>query len=196
MIETSEQVAVGSALADVSTFPVAARGAIFLQALRDNLPGILAWGAGYSALLGVVTALYPILQENNTLLGVVRGLGLLGIGDSIINLQTVTSYAGYLALQATSWGPLILSVYLIPQTLNVVAREEERGTLDILLSTPLPRWRFLVEKTLAVVASLLGILLIMWLALVLSINLVLSFFKHLRLRRIKRGRMWWSAAHL
>lgn len=144
-------------------------GAIFTQTLRDNLPGILAWGAGYSALIGLVTLLYPILEENNTLLGVVRGLGLMGVGgNSAINIQTMTSFAGYIAFEALSWAPLILSIYLIPQALNAVSREEERGTLDILLSTPLPRWRLLLEKTAAIVASLVGILLIMWVALVIS----------------------------
>jgi ABC-2 type transport system permease protein len=148
-------------------------GVIFLQTLRDNLPGILAWGVGYSVLIGLVTLLYPILEENNTLLGVVRGLGLMGVGgNSNINIQTMTSFAGYIAFEALSWAPLVLSIYLIPQALNAVSREEERGTLDILLSTPLPRWRLLLEKTAAIVASLVGILAIMWVALVVSSEVV------------------------
>ena len=176
MTETSEPLSTAEYVAvNLEPTLLTPPGAIFAQTLRDNLPGILAWGAGYSALIGLVTLLYPILEENNTLLGVVRGLGLMGVGGSgsgALNIQTMTSFAGYIAFEALTWAPLILSIYLIPQALNAIAREEERGTLDILLSTPLPRWRLLAEKAAAIAASLVGILLIMWVALVLSSQVV------------------------
>lgn len=174
MTETSEPLSTSEYVAvNLGTTLLAPPGAILTQTLRDNATGILVWGAGYSVLIGLVTLLYPILQENNTLLGVVRGLGLMGIGnDSAINLQTMTSFAGYIAFEALSWAPLVLSIYLIPQALNAVSREEERGTLDILLSTPLPRWRFLAEKVAAILVSLVCILAIMWVSLVLSSQFV------------------------
>lgn len=174
MTETSEPLSTAEYVAvNLEPTLLAPPGAIFAQTVRDNLPGVLAWGLAYSALIGLVTLLYPILEENNTLLGVVRGLGLMGVGNnSAINLQTMTSFAGYVAFEALSWAPLILSIYLIPQALNAVAREEERGTLDILLSTPTPRWRLLVEKVAASLVSLAGILVIMWVALVVSSQLV------------------------
>lgn len=167
-LSTAEYVAV-----NLEPTLLAPPGAVFAQTLRDNLPGIAAWGLGYSALIGLVSLLYPILEENNTLLGLVRGLGLMGLGGSnAVNLQTMTSFAGYVAFQALSWAPLILSIYLVPQALNAIAREEERGTLDILLSTPLPRWRLLAEKVAAIVTSLAGILLVMWAALALCSQFV------------------------
>lgn len=174
MTETTEALSTAEYVAvNLQPTLLAPPGAIFRQTLRDNLTGIIGWGLGYSALIVLVTVLYPILQENNTLLGIARGLGLMGIANnSAINLQTMTSFAGYIAFQATGWAPLVLSIYMIPQALNAVAREEERGTLDILLSTPLPRWRLLAEKVLAMVVSLCGILLVMWIALVFSTRLV------------------------
>jgi ABC-2 type transport system permease protein len=147
-------------------------GAIFVRTLRDNLPGILAWGLAYALFLVLVTVLYPALQKNNTLLGIVNSLGLLGAGKGTLKLSVVTSYSGYLSFEALGLAPLILSIYVIPQALSIVSREEERGTLDILLSTPLPRWRLLTEKLLAVVTSLLLILGMMWSALIISVALV------------------------
>jgi len=47
----------------------------------------------------------------------------------------------------------------------VVAGEEERGTLDLLLSAPLPRWRVVVEKGAALVVATMGLALALWLAL-------------------------------
>ncbi len=147
-------------------------GAVFARTLRDNVPGIVAWGLGYALFIAIVTVLYPALQKNNTLLGIVNSLGLLGAGRGTLKLSTVTSFPGYLSFEALGLAPLILAIYVIPQALSIVSREEERGTLDLLLSTPLPRWRFLTEKVLAIAVSLIAVLVIMWVSLVVSVALV------------------------
>lgn len=148
-------------------------GAIFRRTLRDNLVGILSWGLGYSALILVVVVFYPTLEENGALRNVLGGLGLasnlaIGLGG----LNGLSTFGAYLALEALTWAPLVMAVYLIPQGLGAITREEERGTLDILLSTPTPRWRLLTEKTLGIIASLGGVLAIMWLTLVISVELM------------------------
>ncbi|MFW5771975.1 MAG: ABC transporter permease subunit, partial [Phototrophicaceae bacterium] len=61
--------------------------------------------------------------------------------------------------------------YLIPQTVGAVLGEEQRGTLDLLLSTPITRWQLITEKTLAIVASLVLILSIMLATLLVSTRL-------------------------
>jgi ABC-2 type transport system permease protein len=149
-------------------------GVIFWRALRDNLVGILGWGLGYSALIVSVVLLYPILEDDNTLISVLGGLGVLDLlsENYPVSASTLASFAGYLAFQGLGWAPTVLAIYLVPQTLNAVMGEEQRGTLDLLLGTPLPRWRLLSEKVLSIVASLLGVLAIMWLALVISTWLV------------------------
>jgi len=148
-------------------------GVIFRRALIDNLAGIVAWGVGYSALIVSVVVLYPILEENNTLFSVLSGLGLLDIftANYPIDPSALTTFAGYLAFEALGWGPVIFSAYLIPQTVGAVLGEEQRGTLDLLLSTPITRWQLITEKTLAIVASLVLILSIMLATLLVSTRL-------------------------
>jgi ABC-2 type transport system permease protein len=143
-------------------------GAVFSRTLRDNMPGIAAWGLGYSALIVLATVLYPLLDESNTVFTVLNGLGFLNFLSAGRDVRALTGFAGYLALQAMSWGPLILAVYTVPQALRAVAHEERQGTLDILLSTPISRWRFLMEKALAVACSLAAIAGIVWLSIALS----------------------------
>lgn len=159
---------------DASDLPRLRPGAVFARTLRDNLPGILAWGAAYSTLIVIVVILYPILEENNMLLGVLNGLGLIDmIGRNYpVDVNALASFPGYLAFEALGWGPTILSVYVIPQALNAVMGEEQRGTLDLLMSTPLTRWQLLTEKTLAIIVSLAGILFISWLSLLVSTSIV------------------------
>jgi ABC-2 type transport system permease protein len=148
-------------------------GAIFWRTLRDNLVSILSWGLGYSALILIVVIFYPTLEKNGALRNVLGGLGLAGnLALGLGGVDGLSQFSAYLALEALTWAPLILAVYLIPQGMSAVAREEERGTLDILLSTPISRGRLLVEKTLGIVVSLIGILTIMWLTLVVSVAIV------------------------
>jgi ABC-2 type transport system permease protein len=177
MIETGRQLLAEAQVSDVQVMTAqpaleTRTGAVFARTLRDNVPNILAWGLGYALFIAIVTILYPALQKNNTLLGIVNSLGLLGAGRGTLKLSTVTSFPGYLSFEALGLAPLVLAIYLIPQALGIVSREEERGTLDLLLSTPISRWRYLTEKVLAIVVSLAAVLLIMGLSLVISVALI------------------------
>lgn len=149
---------------DLSTIPASLSlpdtrtGVIFWRTLRDNLSGVMGWGVGFSVLITVATVLYPLLDQSNAIFTVLNGLGVLDFLTEGRDIESLTNFPGYLALQVISWVPIILSIYLVPQAIAAIALEERQGTLDILLSTPISRWRFLLEKSLAVVVSLLGIL--------------------------------------
>lgn len=170
MTETAHDLAALTSLASLDTRP----GVVFWRTLRDNLPGALAWGLGYSVLIVVATVLYPLLDESNTVFTVLNGLGLLDTLAAGRSLEDLTGFAGYLALQAMSWGPLILSIYVIPQGLRAIAYEERQGTLDILLSTPISRWRFITEKTLAIAGSLGVILAVIWVSMLVSTQVLID----------------------
>lgn len=159
---------------EVRDVPRMRPGVVFSRTLRDNLMGVAAWGAAYSTLIVIVVILYPILEENNMLLGVLNGLGLIDmIGRNYpVDVNALASFPGYLAFEALGWGPTILAVYIIPQALNAVMGEEQRGTLDLLMSTPLTRWQLMTEKALAIIVSVAGILLISWLSLLISSRIV------------------------
>ncbi len=149
-------------------------GMIFSRALRDSIPSVIIWGVGYSILIATVVILYPILEKDNTLLGVLNGLGVIDLvaQNYPVDVNALASFVGYLAFEALGWGPTLLSIYVVPQTLNAVMGEETAGTLDLLMGTPITRWQFLTEKALAVVCSIGGILLISWLSLNLSVWVV------------------------
>ena len=149
-------------------------GSIFWRTLRDNVSGVIGWGVGFSILIGVATVLYPLLDQSNAIFTVLDGLGVLDFLTEGRDIESLTGFPGYLSLQVISWVPMILSIYLVPQAIAAIALEERQGTLDILLSTPISRWRFLLEKTLAVGASLLGILALMWVGMLVSTTLLID----------------------
>src|SRR5690606_14122576 len=109
----------------------------------------------------LIVLLYPSLEAQGTLSVLLSGLGMMGLMSDFAGLNMLSSFEGYLVIEGLLWAPIVLAVFTMPQALGVIAHEEQRGTLDILLSTPIPRWRFLTEKVLGVIASLFGILFIM-----------------------------------
>lgn len=155
------------------TKPLRFPSAVFWHTLRENVAGVLLWGFGYSAIIVLALLLYPVLRENNVLFNLLSGFGVIARFSERygVNVDAVIGLKGYLAFQVLAWGPLILALYVVPKAAEIVLTEEKRATLDLLLSAPLPRWRLVIEKTLALLLSLAGILMIMWLTLLLMVML-------------------------
>ena len=66
-----------------------------------------------------------------------------------------TSGPGFLAAEVFGFvAPLCLFAVAIGHLAGATAAEEERGTLDLLLANPVPRWQVVAGKALAAAASL------------------------------------------
>jgi ABC-2 type transport system permease protein len=65
--------------------------------------------------------------------------------------------ANYMQSQVFGFVPLALAFFTIMVLSGAIAGAEERGTIDILLGNPLPRWQLVIGNFLAAAVSLLGI---------------------------------------
>ncbi len=84
-----------------------------------------------------------------------------------------TSGAGYLGSELFSLMiPLLFIVCAVGNGAGAIAGEEERGTLDLLLSTPVTRRRVAVEKIGAMVLELAGLGAVLWAALWIGATVV------------------------
>jgi ABC-2 type transport system permease protein len=73
------------------------------------------------------------------------------VGGQFIDVSTAT---GFLNLELFPLIlPAVLAGYAIAQGSGATAGEESRGTIDVLLSYPVARWRLVVEKAVAIVIS-------------------------------------------
>jgi ABC-2 type transport system permease protein len=127
---------------------------ILSKSLRDYRVPIQGWGIGLGLLMVAgLAAATPALREAYA--SIAQSLRFLG--DPFAT-QTPEGYATtrYLELFA----PLILSVWAILAGARMLRGEEERGTMDVILATPQPRTRVILEKLLAVVIALLLIALL------------------------------------
>jgi ABC-2 type transport system permease protein len=95
------------------------------------------------------------------------------------NLEDLGTPEGYLDSQVFNLAPLALAFFPILASAGAIAGAEERGTIDVLLGNPLPRWQLVVGSFIATALSLLGIVALMGLfswgtAVLLEVDLSLS----------------------
>ena len=138
---------------------------VWLKSLRDQRKALLGWGAGMVALALVYGAFFPSIRDNAAQLNsYVKNLP--EALRNVIGNESFTSPAGYLRGEVFStMGPLLLLVFTIGAGSRAVAGEEEAGTLDVLLSTPLSRRSAVVQKFAAVLTSTLALALVLFIAL-------------------------------
>ena len=150
---------------------------IFTKSLRDQRKSLTFWGIGIAALSLVTVLFYPSIRE------VPDFSKLLEDSDALARVFTggftdLTSPEGYLNSQLYSlMVPILFLVYAIGQGSGTIAGEEERGTLDILLSNPTTRVQVLVHKFAAIIASILALAFVLWVSVAVGgaiVNMDLS----------------------
>jgi len=137
----------------------APRGTLFAlvsHTMRMQARSVIIWGAAlglYSAaMVASFTAIEGSATELNKLMeaypkGMLEAFGVTDLGDP----------ANYLHSQFFGLAPLALSFFTILALAGALAGAEERGTIDVLLGNPLPRWQLVVGNFLATALSLIGV---------------------------------------
>ena len=130
---------------------------VLMKTLRDRRKALIWWSAGSVLYLLFLGGFYPSIAEMEEDLSAVISnypealMAMFGGGG-----LDIFSPAGYLQTQAFGWlVPLVFAIFAAGMGARAVAGEEEAGTMDLILATPLPRWRLVVEKFAAMAASLL-----------------------------------------
>jgi ABC-2 type transport system permease protein len=117
---------------------------------------VIIWGAAnglYSAaLVASFTAIEGSADQLNQLMeaypkGMLKAFGITNLGDP----------ANYMNSQVFGLAPLALAFFPIMVLAGAIAGAEERGTIDVLLGNPLPRWQLVIGNFLAAAISLLAI---------------------------------------
>lgn len=139
---------------------------VFLKTIRDRRRGLLFWGIGLALLAILMAAFFPTIRDMPSIAEYMEMLpeelmALFG-GD----LGDYTTPEGFLNGELFGFMyPLMLLIFAIGFASGTIAGEEQEGTLDLLLSHPVKRWQLVTEKFAAMVASLFGIAVFFWLAL-------------------------------
>jgi ABC-2 type transport system permease protein len=126
---------------------------VYLKTLRDFRVAILGWGAGMGLLMYVVLAAVPSLVATPQARASVVSLA--GTFSWIAEPIAVDTPGGYVTWKY-GLTILLIAIWSLLACSRLLRGEEERGSLDALLSLPRGRVRVALEKLAAVWTALLG----------------------------------------
>ena len=126
---------------------------VFTKTLRDQRRSLTGWSIGVAALILVEGALWPSVRDMPNL-----DEFLAGYPDALkeaFNLGAMTTGKGFLNAELyTLVLPILFLVFGISRGARLVAGEEEAGTLEVLLVTPVSTTRVLMEKAAGLLTAL------------------------------------------
>ena len=132
---------------------IATRGEITRQTLRAGRRPLAIWAAAFAVLVAIYAVIWPSIRGNtswrnlfDTLPQTYRALF---TASGTIDLSTP---AGYLGVELMGFlGPALIAVYAITAGSAAIAGEEDRGGLEVTLSTPVSRAQLLAQRFIALV---------------------------------------------
>jgi ABC-2 type transport system permease protein len=138
-----------------------------LKTLRDSRRGLLLWSVGLIGMVALMMAVYPTVRDDPALNDLVKRYpdalkSVIGFGGAL----DYASPAGYLGSELFSFMiPLLLIIAAVAAGSGAVAGEEERGTMELLLTLPIARGRLVLEKLASLMAEVAGLGVVLWASL-------------------------------
>ena len=155
---------------------------LFVKSLLDHRRGLAWWVLGVVLLCAAMTSFYPSISTNDAIQDYVDAfdpdlLALFGFTE----LLDITSGPGYLNAELFSFMvPVMVIIFAVSLGASAIAGEEDKRTMEILLTEPVSRRRVLLEKYAFLLAAnaMLGV--VVWLSLAIgaiAVGMDVSMFK-------------------
>lgn len=122
---------------------------LFLHELRLRLPAMSGWSVGLASFTTVYLALYPELE---------RQLGASALAAKFFSIYRVVgvdvgSFEAYFASSIVQFVIVLFGIYAIVNGTDTLVGEEDRGSLELLVAMPLPRWKIVTAKAMAMLSA-------------------------------------------
>jgi ABC-2 type transport system permease protein len=111
--------------------------------IKSRLIAILGWGFGLTLYGAIYISIFP-----GALFEQLQSLKDLSI-YKLVGIQ-LGSFEGYMASIVLVYIPLLLGIYCIIASTSTLAGEEDKGTLELIVTLPLSRWQILTAKAIAI----------------------------------------------
>ena len=119
---------------------------VFLKGLQKNWLGSFLAALSVAIFIPVIAGIWPTFQDQiATIQELMQNpvykvfLGEFGISD-------LTTWFGFYSMYIFTWLEMLMLFLTIFIPARIVTTEVEKRTLDVMLSYPVQRWRFLLEK--------------------------------------------------
>lgn len=140
--------------------------AIFIRSLRARWKSTLVWSLGLFALALLFAGLHQsFASEINDLVGLYPE----DLQAFVGNISGAAEPAGWLGLQLYNiFLPFVVGAIGVGFGSSAIGKEEESGTLELLLASPISRGRILLQKAAAIEAQLAIIAGSLWLGVAIG----------------------------
>lgn len=129
---------------------------VFLKDLRDQRRSVAGWGVGILVMTAVMAWVWPSVRDFPNFDEFIAAYP--EPMRELFNIESMTTGVGFLNAELFSiMLPLAFIIFGISRGARLIAGEEEAGTLEVVITTGLPRIRLLLEKAAALVASLVAL---------------------------------------
>ena len=136
--------------------------------LRRSRGAIIGWGIGLAALGIMMGSLFDMVANSGDLMAAyMEALPELA---EMFDFGGMSTPIGWLNLEYFSFVPLVLGLFATGAGASLLARDEERGTLDLILAHPVSRTTLFWGRFLATTLVTIILLLISWTSLLLSMT--------------------------
>lgn len=135
---------------------------VYTKTIRDLRKGLIGWSLGIVALVGMMVALWPTVRDMD-IAGIVEEYP--EAMQEMFRIDQIATGSGFLNTELFSWLlPVMFITYGVGLGSRLLAREEESGTIDVLLSTPISRTRLMLEKAAAATTGLVVLAVVLFLS--------------------------------
>ncbi len=121
---------------------------LLLHEIRSRRGAILGWGIGLGLFMVLIVLLFPQIADS------FAGIELPEFYEMFGDINAIATLSGFMDLEFFSFFPLILAIYAILAGSGALAGEEDAGTLELILSFPIPRWQVVITKAIAIAITL------------------------------------------
>ena len=126
---------------------------IIRNTLRKSRGALIGWGIGLAALAIMMGSMFDMMVASNEMIDVMNAYTVaMPELAAMFNMDEMGTPIGWLDVEYFSFVPLIIGLFVTGIGANMLARDEEDGTLDLILSHPVSRtalcWGRFLGKTL------------------------------------------------
>ena len=142
---------------------------ILLKSLRDVRKSFAWWSLGLAGYVVLIVGVWPAIRDNDALAELEQSYPEELKAFFSFGGFDFSTAAGYLGAELFSlMVPLLLIVAAVGAGARAIAREEEHGTLDLLLANPISRRRLVLEKVGALALELVGLAAVLFVVLAVA----------------------------
>jgi len=138
---------------------------IFLKNFQDQRISLLWWSLGMFIAGAMMVSYFPTIKEgaqafDEMLINMPKAI-IAAFGTS--GIPSMSTYEGFLQIEFFGFlGPALVIIFAILRGNDVIAGEEKKGTLELLIALPINRSSVIIQKFFCILLSSIIFALILW----------------------------------